>query len=831
MVLLDDLHWADPASLDLLRFVAREIAVIPLLLIVTYRADELTRRHPLYQLLPVLEREAHATRLDLRRLSADAIQALVAQYHLPEADQERLLTHLQARAEGNAFFVIQLLRALEESGALQPNDRNRNQGWTLGNLVSVQVPVPLKQVIDGRLTRLGEETQRLLAMAAVIGQDVPLTIWATVAGADEETLLGVIEQGTAVHLIEETPDGMQARFVHALIRETLYESILPSRRRRIHRQVGETLSALANPDPDAIAYHFRQAGDARAAKWLIAAGERAERAYAFITAAERFEAALRVMDEHGVRTREQGQVLRWLARSLRFADPWKGIRYLDEVVLLAAELGDHALTASALNSRGALHFLTGTCEQGLADMEAAVAMLTDPAAIADNHREIASYLTWIGRYAQAQEVWDRLVPEERDYDLLSARHPELYTPQVDAVIRTAMGQPEEARRAFSRSRATMRAARRHYPHAVAIIEELYSLFLPYYADQVQERHDLAAMAEESYIRVRDVHADPRTRLIYLPLLVIEGAWHEARQLADIFMEQRPISWHRHIIGAIGALAYAQGDDGLLRRLMNLCLPAGLATPLDATWFTPTLALQRFVAAHAIDNGDSEAAHAWIEAYHQRLEWSGAILGQSEGQALWAAYHRATGDSVAAYASTTRALQHATEPRQPLALLTAHRLLGELDTAAGRHDDAEKHLDAALALADACAAPYERALTLLAMAECHTARGETADAIALLDAARAICTPLGAKPALARADALLTRLAAIKDSPSAHPAGLSAREVEVLRLIVAGQTNRGIADALFLSEHTVRVHVRNILTKTDTANRTEAAAFALRHDLA
>ena len=97
--------------------------------------------------------------------------------------------------------------------------------------------------------------------------------------------------------------------------------------------------------------------------------------------------------------------------------------------------------------------------------------------------------------------------------------------------------------------------------------------------------------------------------------------------------------------------------------------------------------------------------------------------------------------------------------------------------------------------------------------------------------RAICTPLGAQPALARADALAARLDRAMDAAPAYPAGLSAREVEVLRLVAAGQTNREIADALFLSEHTVRVHVRNILTKTDTDNRAAATAFALRHGLA
>jgi ATP/maltotriose-dependent transcriptional regulator MalT len=134
-----------------------------------------------------------------------------------------------------------------------------------------------------------------------------------------------------------------------------------------------------------------------------------------------------------------------------------------------------------------------------------------------------------------------------------------------------------------------------------------------------------------------------------------------------------------------------------------------------------------------------------------------VLGLSEGQALWAQYHRQAGDNEAAYKHAARALAHATAPHQPLALLAAHRLLGELDTDAGRYDEAASHLDESLRLADACAAPYERALTLLAMAELRAATGDADAANRLLAAVRAICEPLGAQPALARADALAARL--------------------------------------------------------------------------
>ena len=126
VLLFDDLHWADPASLDLLRFLARAVATLPLLILVTYRSDELTRRHPLYLLLPLLEREARATRLALKPLADDAIRALVARYALPDTDADTLVAYLRSRAEGNALFTTQMLAALEEEGML---GRTRGGGW------------------------------------------------------------------------------------------------------------------------------------------------------------------------------------------------------------------------------------------------------------------------------------------------------------------------------------------------------------------------------------------------------------------------------------------------------------------------------------------------------------------------------------------------------------------------------------------------------------------------------------------------------------------------------------------------------------------------------
>jgi len=834
VLLLDDLHWADPASLDLLRFLARYLSDMSLLVIVTYRSDELTRRHPLAALLPLLVRESGAARLDLGRLSDAAVHALVTgHYRLSTEDGPRLVAYLQERAEGNALFVTEVLRTLEETGTL----RETGGQWTLGETAHVAVPPLLRQVIEGRVDRLGEEAHHVLAVAAVIGQEVPLAVWATVGGEREETLSAVVEQAAMAHLMEETPDGRQARFVHTLIRETLYEGILPSRRRRMHRQAGEALAARLGPDPDAVAYHFQQAGDTRAVEWLVKAGERAQRAYAWLTAADRFEAALAQMEGSGADAGAHGWLLYRLASLRRVADPRGGIARLDEAAPLSEAAGDPVLAAQIAYLQGHLRCLSGNYEEGLPRLEAAVVALeafppTTPGwrsgmDIVDARMArsvLLSSLADTGHFARARTIGEQHFAQSGDEFESPADADVLWGLYI---AHAHLGQPDAAWQAFMSARAIFRTMGDLRQFGLTHFGALLWIVLPYRADDVAERRRMQAAVEETWAR-GEGETEARLASARLPLQIIEGHWEETRHLT---VDRLNPSARAVAIALLAHLAHAQGESERASEYVHERLPHGPQTEPGNIYFQTAEPLQRLAVSLSLDAGDLPTARDWLEAHDRWIDWSGAVLGQSEGQLLWATYYRVSDDTARAYQHATQALRHATEPRQPLALLAAHRLLGELDTDAGRYDDATRHLNESLALADACAAPYERALTLLAMAGLRAATGETADAKEPLDEARAICLPLGAQPALARADTLAARLAVSTNAPPTYPAGLSPREVEVLRLVVAGRTNRDIADALFLSEHTVRVHVRNILTKTDAQNRTEAATFALRHGLA
>jgi DNA-binding CsgD family transcriptional regulator len=845
LLLLDDLHWADLASLDLLRFLARSVSTMPLLLIVTYRSDELTRRHPLYALLPLLVREASATRIDLRALRAEDITALVqARYHLPDPDALQLVAYLNERSEGNPFFLGELLRTLEEEGVLRDTDG----GWSLGALGRMQVPPLLQQVIDGRVGRLDDAAQRLLAVAAVIGQEVPLDLWATVTARDEAALLPVIARAVEAHLLGETPDGSGVRFVHALIREALYEGLLATQRRVLHRRIGEALAAGSDADPDAVAYHYQQAGDVRAGEWLVRAGERAQRAYAWLTAAARFEAALALLETRPLDDSTAGWLHYRLARMRRFRDPVGGIAHLDVAEGIAEETGDRALAAGVQFSRGLLRGLVGEVADALSEMQAGVAALarlteveqerlnahddTHRGTMASRRGNLVFHLAATGRLREAvamgEAVLGELPTDPREIARAGGLHGEALRGLGQAYA--FLGRVADARTVLARGRAVARATGHQASVYMGFLQELLFVWLPYLADDVGERDRLLTEAEAVWEQAREMGTWLPMGLHDPNVAFVTGAWSVAREAAAAeFANPQPI-FRQWAYGTLAQVARAQGRVVEAEACIREQFPAGAESAPGEVALGFALPVQREAVALALDGGDLPGAHAWLAAHDRWLGWSGAVLGRSEGQALWAQYHRQAGDPDQARIHAEAALALATAPRQPLALLAAHRLLGALDTDAGAHEAAQTHLDAALALADACEAPYQRALTLIALADLRAATSAPDDARALLDEAQAICAPLDARPALARIAALHAQLDVIPAVPT-YPAGLSPREVEVLRLVAQGLTDRQVADHLFLSPRTVNQHLRSIYTKLGVSTRAAATHFAVQQGIA
>lgn len=845
LLLLEDLHWADPASLDLLGTVVRSLDARPILLLATYRTEDLARDHPLYALLPRLVREARPLRLDLLPLSEDDMRALVAaRYRLPAGDAARLAAWLQARAEGNPFYAGELLRGLEEEGVL----RGGAGGWVLGDPARASLPLLLRQVIDGRVAHLGAEAQQALMAAAVLGQEVPLALWSAVGGAGEETLLTVTAAAEAAGLLTVAGDGTAVRFAHALTREALYLGTPAVQRRTLHGRAGEALAALPGPDPDAVAYHFQRAGDPRAVGWLLRAAERAERAFAWQTAADRCVTARALLERQGAAAEERGWLGYRIAALRRYHDPRGALATLDDAARLAAEASDRVLAACTLFLRGNLHCYVGEFGPGLATLDAGIEALD---ALAGEDRErlhargvIAGFapdtrhhrgtlvmrLAGTGRFTDACQVAEGLAgPAAVAGAAGRGDLAEANASRGLAVALGALGRPQESRHAFVHARAVFQHLGDHFHLGMTAMQELQWVVLSYRADRPAEWEHLTAEAERAWVRAGDAPAELPGGFVRLPVLLLTGQWPAARELA-LSVYAGGGSYKATAARALAVLAREQGDTVLARRLIQDELPAGVDTPLGTANFSTALLLQRLAAALALARGDPGEACEWLDAHDRWLNWSGALLGRAEGEIEWAMYHRAAGDHARSRRHADRALAHAERPRQPLALLAAHRLLGELDTAARRYGDAAAHLEQALTLADACAAPFERALTLLALAELRLSAGDRTAARPLVEEARAVFAPLGAAPALARAGTLTARLARARPAAQDYPAGLSAREVEVLRLVAAGDSNREIAAALSLSARTVEKHIAHIYAKLGARRRADAAAYAVRHGL-
>lgn len=870
VLVLDDLHWADQASLDFLRYLARQIADHPILLIATYRIDELHRDHPLYTYLPLLIRETGAERVVMHPLTASDHRSLIRQqYRLDPSDQKRLEQYLTAHAEGNPLYAEELLRTLEQDRVLV----HRDDRWSLGDLEQVRVPPMLLQVIEGRFRRLDEQTRQLLQVAAVIGQEVPIDVWQQVSGAKEEALERAVEHRIAAQLLGEAPGG-SVRFRHALFRAALYEGIGVVRRRRLHRQIAEQSEQTANPDPDRIAYHYQQAADERAIEWWIRAAARARSSYAWRAAAERLEAAARCQEDLGVRVVPQQILLFQVAISVNFASPNTAESQLTNAVMEAERVGDRAVAALARAERGYVRLFLGQIQSGLEEIERGVRECDlieteDPGVfdrvdaqlggfgsrglrrtIAARRSVIVTYLAFVGRLTEALDTTEPLRQallqlDMDDTNVLSgaiATNPDApfgtsYQIGNTALglgeLYTLLGRTDDAESFFDLASRSYQAEGLPFLVCQMALHELFVLTLPLQTERIDRRRQLQQLIRDTASRAYDMGPSMRSPLppdFVVPL--IEGNWDIARETASSSREAHNIDLFRMSAGSVLAvLERHQGNSEAAQVLVAEALTNGPATEPGNSEFVSGQVLQRIAANIALDRDDPETARAWLEAHDRWLAWSGAVLGQADGALLWAGYHRRDGDLALARERAEEALVRATSPRQALSLISIHRFLGELDTVERRFVEAEQHLQQSLTVADACLASFERALTLVALAELRLAQQRPLDAGDLLEEARSICEPLDAMPTLQRVATLESNLRETPaPEPDSYPAGLTAREVEVLRLIAEGLTDTAAADRLFLSRRTVSEHLRRIYNKLGVNSRTAATRFAVEHHL-
>ena len=295
LVVLDDLHWADASSLRLLRFLTVETKQARLLVVVTLRDTEGEGSELLAATLANLARTQGAERVGLAGLTEPDVAELVRlTTGAPAEHAEALAPGLFRRADGNPFFVTELVRLLDSERRVRPGE------------AVTDIPAAVGDVVRQRVRRLPEDSQGLLRVAAAIGREFDLDVLGRAAGLDDDDLLDAVEPALVTRLVSQTGSG-RYRFSHALVRDALYLDIPPTRRWRLHGTIGDAIESLHSADLGLVSgeltYHFvRAAGTGRAERALRYAGmaaEQAARRLSFDEAAAHWRVALDLLDRSG----------------------------------------------------------------------------------------------------------------------------------------------------------------------------------------------------------------------------------------------------------------------------------------------------------------------------------------------------------------------------------------------------------------------------------------------------------------------------------------------------------------------------------------------------
>jgi tetratricopeptide (TPR) repeat protein len=292
VLFLDDLHAADVPSLLLLRFIAGQVAGVPILVVGCYRDTEVGP--DLAETLADLAREPAVHRLSLEGLSGSDTSRLL-ELTMENVPAGELAARVQSETQGNPLFATEIGRLLASEGSF---------GQVPGSL---PIPEGVSEAIGQRLQRRSERCREVLALASVIGREFDPDVLGGVSGLDEEELFGALEEAAVARLVGGVPESSgRLRFSHILVRDALYEELPAPRRLRLHRAIAEALEALyaGNPEPHLaeLAHHYLEAGAPLAEKaieYAQLAGDRAASQHGYEEAARHYSSALRVVETAG----------------------------------------------------------------------------------------------------------------------------------------------------------------------------------------------------------------------------------------------------------------------------------------------------------------------------------------------------------------------------------------------------------------------------------------------------------------------------------------------------------------------------------------------------
>jgi DNA-binding CsgD family transcriptional regulator len=829
LLVIEDCHWADQSTRDLLSFLFSRPFEGPahnrVAIVASYRADDLHRRHPLRRQVAEWSRLSGVERLQLGPLADEQVRLLIASLS-PGAIREKELSAIVRRAEGNAFFVEELVGAAAEPGSWVPDD--------------------LADVLLVRLDRLNDSARQVVRVASVAGRKVAHDLLVAASGLPAVELEEGLRQAVEMNLL--VPGDGRYSFRHALLGEAVYDDLLPGERVRLHAQYAEALSeGMGRGTAAELARHARLAHDLDTAlDASIRAGDEAMAVAGPDEAAHHYEQALELLTDPARRSTCEIDISK-LAVSAAEAlttsgQPTRAAKVLaEQLEQLEPDVPD-AWRARLLAARADAVMLTENVDISPLDLiQEAIDLLPEGVGglrakvLATQARVLSAY----GKYDEAQVAGlDALALAEK-LDL----H-ELASDVITTLSNLKKAGPKDALRS-----ALVEAVHRAVDSG-AILAELRAR---YFLGRSYEDWAEWAQAETWFRSAMKAAAD--AGIPYAPwgfesrwqvawIKSVDGDWDEALRLTDTSGEQVP-PIPSALVEGVALLVEAGRGEPVAER----------ARALRRFWELEGGVVINSVVAEMADAGRDDDPKKVIGVYQDAV----AVLSR-----IWHEWFSARIRLAAiAIGAVADSLPRLSSAERTELLAEVERLHGEGHTVLNKYSDPSgfwgpegrawvKRLDAetlrARWLVGVDAPPqdalvdvwreaeqlfedfghvHELATVRAVLAGILRATGDTAAARELGDQAREVAHRLGAQP-------LLDRLRAQGSAPGRAdgPASdtLTAREAEILALVAEGRSNGEIGKQLFISAKTVSVHVSNILAKLNASGRTEAAAIARRRGL-
>ncbi|MBO3747445.1 AAA family ATPase [Streptosporangiaceae bacterium NEAU-GS5] len=852
MLVLEDLHWADQTTLNMLTYLIRTLREAPVLLVGTYRSDEIHRRHPLRPLLSGWERMREAHRLELARFGREEVAAQVAAILGGPADAGTLDLVLD-RSEGNAFLVEEMVEVV------------RDGGGDVGG-----VSPSLRDLLLIRVEARSPQAQRLLRAVSAAGRQVPERLLAAVAGMEPAALFEALRELVENHLLLVDQGGQAYAFRHALARDAVYHDMLPGERTGWHVAYAQALTdkpELAADQagaPAALAHHWLAAMDPPAALPALLAAAEASAAYAPAEQLMHLERALeiwpRVPDAPEVTSTDLIEVLTSAGDAAYRAGSVDRSRSLvGQALAEMGEDGSASRRALLMWRVGRTLLDLGQHDESIAILRAALDLLpAEPLEYAHAALLTALAATYLreGSIQEAAAVAERAVAvatkvganTEQAEALITLGSVRAYLGDSEAGIDTLMrgvrladgiGAVETAMRGWINSSDALELFSRHQEaidSANAGLElarrhgsvRTYGAYLA--GNMIESLVRMGRWPEARQVITQALRSEPEG-VFYATLLVrasqisvLSGDGEEgarlARQAAAMMVDSHEPQFLQPLAAHLAEAQRMAGDlTGAMATIMDALQPSGGARPAhDAAsliWSGPLL---------------------WLGV---RIEIDRAILARDRREAAPSA------EVVEQLVAVAVEFPAITPPTRGYTLaITAEQTRhpqAEHPTGHANGDTSSQAWRDAVAAWRAADEPYMLAYCLFRLAERQCATGDRGDAAQAAAEASRLAAGLGAAPLSSEIDALARRARLVlTDKPpaeaeavSAAPAdpmarfGLTEREREILGLLAAGWSNSRIATELFISPKTASVHVSNILAKLGVTGRVEAAALVHR----